>query len=211
MGNDPWSQKMIDELLSRYKHQSGPEIAKYLGVTKRSIDNMKRRLKLYRYDAPWTEEQIRELVLRYPHEKNEIIAEAVGKTVNAVIGLSKRMKLKKTKEFTTAARPSCAIGTEVMSCGYLIKKVAINSGRKDWIQVHVIVWEKENGPVPDGHIVIFKDGNRSNFDISNLECISKRENLNRNSVHRLPKELAELCQLRGALNRQINKRAKNEQ
>ena len=44
-----------------------------------------------------------------------------------------------------------------------------------------------------------------------VECISRRENMLRNSVHtRLPKPLASLVQLRGALQRQINRRAARE-
>lgn len=79
--------------------------------------------------------------------------------------------------------------------------------RQDWRPIHVLQWETDNGPVPKGHIVIFKDGDRENFDPDNLECISRSENMRRNSVHRLPKEVASLVQLVGALNRQINKRA----
>ncbi|BES72193.1 hypothetical protein RE428_32110 [Marinobacter nanhaiticus D15-8W] len=78
---------------------------------------------------------------------------------------------------------------------------------RDYVAIHKLVWEEHNGPVPKGHIVVFKDGNRENFDPANLECISRKENMRRNSVHRLPKEVAELVQIMGALNRQINKRA----
>jgi hypothetical protein len=43
-----------------------------------------------------------------------------------------------------------------------------------------VVWEAENGPIPKDHVLIFKDGNGRNFDIENLELITKKENLNRN-------------------------------
>lgn len=79
--------------------------------------------------------------------------------------------------------------------------------RRDYQAIHKLIWEEVNGPVPECHIVIFVDGNRENFDPANLECITRAENMHRNSVHRLPKELAEMVQLMGALNRQINKRA----
>ena len=78
---------------------------------------------------------------------------------------------------------------------------------RNYVAIHRLVWEQQNGPVPEGHIVVFIDGNRENFDPANLECISRAENMHRNSVHRLPKEVAQLVQLVGALNRQINKRA----
>jgi hypothetical protein len=45
--------------------------------------------------------------------------------------------------------------------------------------------------------------------LGRLELISRAENMRRNSYHtRYPKEVAQLIQLRGALNRQINKRLK---
>lgn len=101
------------------------------------------------------------------------------------------------------------IGAErICKDGLLVRKY-FDTGVKsiDWVAVHVYVWTQHNGPVPAGHAVVFVDGNNRNFDPENLECVTRAELMRRNSVHNLPKELAELCQLRGALNRQINKRA----
>lgn len=44
-----------------------------------------------------------------------------------------------------------------------------------WRLKHQIIWEKTNGPIPKGHVVIFGDGNKRNFDISNLILISKKQ------------------------------------
>ncbi|WP_375191828.1 HNH endonuclease signature motif containing protein [Marinobacter sp.] len=103
----------------------------------------------------------------------------------------------------------CPIGHERVSKDGILERKVTDTGvtKADFVPVHVLVWEAEHGPVPEGHIVIFKDGDRRNFDPSNLECISRAENMRRNTVHRLPKEVALTCQLLGALNRQINKRA----
>lgn len=91
--------------------------------------------------------------------------------------------------------------------GYLYRKVADTGVKKvDWVMAHVQLWEQHNGPVPPGCAVVFKDGDKSRIEIDNLECITRAELMRRNTVHRLPKEIAELCQLRGALNRQINRR-----
>jgi hypothetical protein len=97
--------------------------------------------------------------------------------------------------------------------GILQRKISNDKGSnsKRWRGVHELVWAEENGPVPAGHIVVFKPGMRTNvleeITANKVECITFAENMRRNTIHRLPKELAELCQLRGALNRQINKRA----
>lgn len=100
------------------------------------------------------------------------------------------------------------IGSERMMDGYLQRKVAhTGDSIRDFVSVHVLVWQEHNGPVPAGRTVVFKDGDRTNVDITNLECITRADLMRRNTVHRLPKELADLAQLRGVLNRQINKRS----
>ena len=40
---------------------------------------------------------------------------------------------------------------------------------------HRLVWEKEYGPIPEGHMVIFLDGDKGNFELSNLALISRDE------------------------------------
>jgi len=95
--------------------------------------------------------------------------------------------------------------------GYLQRK--INDDKpyyKRWRAEHLLVWEAANGPLPAGHAIVFKDGDRFNFAIDNLECIPRRELMKRNTVHRHGHEIAALTQLRGALKRQINRRTKNQ-
>lgn len=66
------------------------------------------------------------------------------------------------------------IGSEYDSAGYLLVKIKDKGTRTDkWRPKHVLVWEKANGPVPEGHIVIFLDGNHKNFNLDNLACIPR--------------------------------------
>lgn len=87
------------------------------------------------------------------------------------------------------------------------------SGR--WRSVHELVWTEVNGPLPPKHIVVFKKGMKTNvleeITIEKVECISLAENMKRNSLHRYPKEIAQLIQLQGAINRQINKKEKKHE
>ena len=41
--------------------------------------------------------------------------------------------------------------------------------------LHRAIWEKENGPIPSGHHIHHKDGDKSNNSICNLEMISASE------------------------------------
>lgn len=102
------------------------------------------------------------------------------------------------------------VGSELIDKdGNVIRKVSeTGQRRKDWRPVHVLAWEAVNGPLPAGHIVVFIDHNNRNFTPSNLEAITRAENMRRNSRHnRYPPELNSLMHLRGVLNRKINHRS----
>ena len=44
-----------------------------------------------------------------------------------------------------------------------------------WRMKHILEWERHNGPVPPGKIIIFADGNTLNTDISNLVMVSRQQ------------------------------------
>lgn len=79
--------------------------------------------------------------------------------------------------------------------GYvLVKSDEINpyTGRRGHYKAkHKLIWEKEHGQIPAGHVIRFVDGNKTNFDLDNLVCIPKSVNakLNKSKVNQLPKEL----------------------
>lgn len=90
--------------------------------------------------------------------------------------------------------------------GYLQRKIT-DTGYppRDWVSVHHLIWTGHNGSIPAGHVVAFKDGNKTNLRIENLELISFQENMKRNSLHsHFPPEIRKIIRLRGALNRKIN-------
>ncbi|WP_243470316.1 hypothetical protein [Vreelandella lionensis] len=55
--------------------------------------------------------------------------------------------------------------------------------------------------------MIFRDSNSRNFAPANLELISRADLMRRNSYLNLPEPLPQIVQLRGALNRKINRRS----
>jgi hypothetical protein len=79
-----------------------------------------------------------------------------------------------------------------------------------WEALHVRVWKQAHGAVPKDYVVCFKPGRRttvpSDITLDAIECISRVELMARNTIHNLPAPLKQVVQLRGALNRQINKR-----
>ncbi|BBT16256.1 hypothetical protein WP8S17C03_23050 [Metapseudomonas otitidis] len=88
--------------------------------------------------------------------------------------------------------------------GYLQKKVTDTGySPKDWVGVHILLWIEHNGPVPEKHCVIFKDGNRTNVVLENLELVSRAERMRRNSIHRYPPELKDAIRAVGRLKQAI--------
>lgn len=72
-----------------------------------------------------------------------------------------------------------------------------------YVAKHRLIWEKANGIIPKGHIVVFKDKNPLNCVLENLEMITREENMRRNTVHRYPPELKHVMKLTKKLERRI--------
>lgn len=65
------------------------------------------------------------------------------------------------------------VGSTRVDCdGYIWQKV---EEPNKWRPLHVLNWEAVHGPVPKGHIVVFKDRNQSNCEVENLLLITKAE------------------------------------
>lgn len=90
--------------------------------------------------------------------------------------------------------------------GYLQRKVT-DTGYppRDWIAVHVLLWEEHKGPVPAGHCVCFKDGNKQHVELENLELITRAERMRRNTIHRYPPELKDAIRTVSKLKRTIQR------
>lgn len=75
------------------------------------------------------------------------------------------------------------VGTERLLDGYLQRKMT-DTGYPpaDWVEVHRLLWEEHQGPIPESHIVVFKDGDRTHIALDNLELISRAENAIRNKL-----------------------------
>lgn len=81
------------------------------------------------------------------------------------------------------------VGSERINAdGYVDIKVA---DPNKWKAKHILVWEAANGPVPQGHVVIFGDGNKLNLDLNNLILASRKQLVMLNK-HKLIQNDAEL-------------------
>lgn len=87
--------------------------------------------------------------------------------------------------------------------GYHLIKVAEPN---HWRREHKVIWEHAHGPIPKGSVTVFRDGNKNNLDLENLELVSRAELMRRNSFHRFPPELKEAIRLNGKIKRLINEK-----
>lgn len=78
-----------------------------------------------------------------------------------------------------------------------------------WKPVARIAWEAAYGPIPDGALIVFKLGGKTTdpalITADKLECITRKENAQRNHPRNKSPELGRLYQLRGAITRQVNR------
>lgn len=120
-------------------------------------------------------------------------------------------------QFTTGMEPpnTLPVGSLRTVCckgiTQLERKIGTTSGPNHmrWKAVHRLVWEAANGPVPKGSIVVFKTGMRTlveaDITLDKVECITRAQNAQRNHPRNKSPELAKLCQLKGAITRQVNR------
>lgn len=109
------------------------------------------------------------------------------------------------------------VGSVRVVGGNLVRKVSDDPSiypAKRWQPVHRMVWEAAHGPVPNGHIIVFRRGMHTTdpdaITLDRLECISRAANMRRNTLHRYPQPVPQLIQLRGRLIAKINRRIERE-
>lgn len=125
-------------------------------------------------------------------------------------GRMKETQFRKGQLNGVAARRFQPIGSTRTIDGYLYRKLSAIPGpwTRNWKLVHLLLWESLHGPVPASHAVAFKNRDRTDIRAENLELIHRRDLMARNTVHNLPKPLAQTVQLLGALRRKINRKAR---
>ncbi len=82
-----------------------------------------------------------------------------------------------------------------------------------WTPVTRLVWEAAHGPVPPGHLVVWRNPAQATTVLEQitpdkLECITRAEHARRNHPRNKSPELARLVQLKGAITRQVNRIAR---
>ena len=104
--------------------------------------------------------------------------------------VSRTTEKSRATQFKTGNLPhnTTPIGYERLSRdGYIEVKVKMRPSKPkcidNFVPKHKLVWEAANGPVPEGCVITFKDGNKQNVALENLACITKKQNAVLNHAH----------------------------
>lgn len=198
-----WEPHEVWALQVLYPHFSAVEIADVLQLSVKRVLTKAEHLGLKK-PREWFAERSRQHMANPDHPGRKHHFRAGHQTWNA--GTKGVMK-PNNGSFKKGQHPHTwqPIGANRVADGYLTRKTAdTRCTRRDYVPVHHLVWRMHGGAVPPGHALVFRDGDARNFDINNLELLTRAQLMARNSVHRHGPEIAQLSQLLGAIKRQLN-------
>jgi hypothetical protein len=217
----PWEQQFLRE---HYPGSLTEDLAQALGRSVGSVHQQARKLGLFK-SIEWIAKTARERIESDPlhgARKTQFNRgrRAWNKGLKGIVGVQeacRRTQFKPGRPVHEAHNYQPIGALRVSKDGYLERKMTDDPGvypARRWLAEHRRVWEAANGTVPAGSIVVFKPGQKTldaeQITPDKLECITRRENMLRNTYHRYGPEVAKLVQLRGAITRQINKRSKED-
>lgn len=99
------------------------------------------------------------------------------------------------------------LGSEwIRETGVVYVKVAMEGKTcyDRWKPKHQVIWERHNGKIPEGHLVIFKDGDHRNFRLENLILVMRGDYL-KQCRDAMPEEIRQIWTLKGLLAKSINR------
>lgn len=212
----PWAPKDDAAIRAHYPSHSAREVGAMIGRSASAVFNRAHQLGIYK-TPEWIAERARQAMQRPEHPGRATQFVKGGTSWNA----GKQFKAG-GRSVDTQFKPGIRLGraqalyqpvgsTRLDADGYLQRK--INDAKpfhKRWRAEHLVIWEAANGPLPKGHAVVFKDGDKTHIALDNLELVSRPELMKRNTVHRHGPEITALSQLRASLTRQINRRTRNQ-
>lgn len=207
-----FTEEEIEYIKEHYPNESTAIIAKHLNTNVNSIYNKAYRLNIKKSDEYLKNESSCRfqkgcsIGKKTQFKKGHIPLNKGKKMSKDVYYKCKNTMFKKGHEPHNTKYDGCLSIRKSRDVPYIY--IRIKKGK--WKLFHRFLWEKENGKIPKCQNVVFKDSNQSNVVLSNLEIISDEELLKRNSLHRYPKEISHLIQIKSALQRQINKINKNK-
>ena len=214
----PWSPEREQLMRDFYPNVTAAAIAQALGITTQQVYRKARTMGLQKSEAFLDSMQSGRVERGKQHPR--LIAtrfqpgiQAWNKGTHFVAGgRSAETRFKKGRA-PQESRNYLPIGSLRLSKdGCLERKVTDDQSlypARRWQSVHRLVWEAAHGPIPQGHMVVFRPGQFTNqvdlLTADRLECITRAQNAERNNLWRTDPDMMHLYQLKGAIRRQVNR------
>jgi hypothetical protein len=214
-GKRLWSAADDALMRARYPHEPTPTIARALRRTVESVYARAKKLGLKKSAAYLASPHACRLRrgdnvgARFRYRKGHVPANKGLRRPGWGPGRMREHQFKGGTRNGQAAKRYMPVGSTRLVDGYVYRKVSDTGNvpwTRNWTLEHRRVWVAAHGPLPRGHALAFKNGDRTDVRLDNLECIPRRELMLRNTVHNYPKPLAETIQLLGALKNSIRRR-----
>jgi hypothetical protein len=185
MNRSNWTTEEIAVLVEHYPHRSTKEVAELINRTVKQCYCKANLLSLHKtsqYLATDFSGRIRNSNIKAQFPKGNIPWNKGMK------GLQIGGQITQFKKGNVPPNHRPVGSTRIDEEGYTSIKIA--EPRK-WVLLHRHLYELEYGKINRNEVIVFRDKNRSNFDINNLEKISMSENMERNRITKYPIEIQE--------------------
>lgn len=202
-----WTEELINQLIELYPNMLNRDIAKEMGIKESSVVNKSCMLGLKK-----CKEFLREVSRENANNPNH-----GGRKTRFKKGMIPANKGMKQEEFMSKEALERSIkgrfkkgrlphntkplhSERVTKDGYVEIKIFDEAKNKHrYVLKHRYIWEKHNGKIKRGELIVFRDGDSSNLNIENLEKITLKENMNRNTIHNYPSEVKETIRLKSKI------------
>ncbi len=199
------SENIIQQIIELYPNSYASDLANKFGISTKSVYSIATKYGVKKSD------EFRSMELNKQGEKLKALGEKTRfKKGNSPVNKGKKV----TPEVYNAMKPTMFKkgnlppntkydGHERLDKdGYMM--VRIRKGK--YVLKHRLVWESINGKIPKGMALKFKDGNKMNININNLELISRKDLMALNTIQNYPAELKSTIRTLGKLKRIINEK-----
>lgn len=195
----PWTNAELQYLINHYANDSAGEISLFLDRPISSVYTKANELKLKKSDS------------FYASDKSGRLNGSQGESSRfkkGQVSWNKGKKIKVTPAmestfFKKGNKPHNTKHNGFISTRGDYKWIRIKE--RHWKQLHRYTWEQNNGPIPEGFNIVFRDGNSLNCDIDNLMLVSNEELMRANTIMNYPEDLRDTMRTLGRLKQTIRK------
>ena len=197
-----WTEEEMQAMVELYADTKTDDICKMLNRSRSAVYGMAEKLNLKKS-------------AQYPKDHVHVMGTEIGKETRFKKGQESWNKGRKMSSsvYEKAKGTMFKKGQlphNTLQDGIIRTRTDKNGTKRPWIRVSLgkwvemknYVWQQQNGDIPKGYCIAVKDGNPFNYSIDNLECISKQENMQRNTIHNYPEEIKSTIRILTKLKKQ---------